>query len=74
MSTPPLTAEINNRVGVITLNRPDKLNALNNELLQLGINQLQTLARDPNIGAIIVTGAGKAFCAGGDLAVIETVA
>ena len=72
MSTPPLTSEINNRVGYITLNRPDKLNALNDEMLTLGIDQLQTFARDPDIGAIVVTGAGKAFCAGGDVSVMET--
>lgn len=57
------------RVGVITLNRPDSLNALDVPML-LGMERaLSDLEGDPEIGAIVVTGAGdRAFMAGGDIA------
>jgi enoyl-CoA hydratase len=56
-------------IVVLTLNRPDKLNALNAELLgELDVS-LAELARDPSIGCAILTGAGeKAFAAGADIA------
>src|SRR5919198_2749515 len=55
-------------VGVVTLNRPEKLNALNRELVrQLG-EALSALDDDESIGAIVLTGAGeRAFSAGGDM-------
>jgi enoyl-CoA hydratase len=51
------------------LNRPEKLNALNQHLLEELQNALQELDEDPEIGAIVITGAGeRAFSAGGDMA------
>ncbi len=62
-----IIANIQNRVATLTLNRPDKLNALNKELLSQSIEVLHRWAADPEVGAIVVTGAGRAFCAGGDV-------
>ena len=57
-------------VATLTLNRPDKLNALNTELAVALNEALGRLATDKNIHAVILTGAVRAFCAGGDLAEI----
>ena len=55
----------------LTLNRPDKRNALNAALCHALVNALEDAARDPAVGAILLTANGKAFCAGMDLAEIE---
>jgi 2-(1,2-epoxy-1,2-dihydrophenyl)acetyl-CoA isomerase len=62
-----ILTEVRDRVATLTLNRPDKLNALSGELLEQSIAALKEWKRDPEIGAIVVTGAGRAFCAGGDV-------
>jgi len=67
MTHQPLQTHTENRVGFITLNRPDRLNALTEEMLLLGIETLKGFATDPSIGAIVITGAGRAFCAGEDM-------
>ncbi len=70
-STSPVIRETR-RGSVITLmmNRPDKLNALNNEL-STALNQaLVRIAGDSSVHVVILTGAGRAFCAGGDLGAI----
>jgi methylglutaconyl-CoA hydratase len=55
-------------IGIVTLNRPDRMNAVNRELLQQLRSTIQELWADDSVRAIIVTGAGdKAFCAGADL-------
>ncbi|HEV8146357.1 MAG TPA: enoyl-CoA hydratase [Bryobacteraceae bacterium] len=64
---PDLLTEVRDRVATLTLNRPDKLNALNGEIIRGSIATLKDWARDPNVGAIVVTGTGRAFCAGGDV-------
>jgi 2-(1,2-epoxy-1,2-dihydrophenyl)acetyl-CoA isomerase len=55
--------------GIVTLvmNRPDRLNALNNELSTALNDALGRIAEDDSVRVVIVTGAGRAFCAGGDL-------
>jgi len=55
------------RVGVITLNDPDRRNALNLDLNAELISSLESLENDPETGALVITGAGNAFCAGADL-------
>jgi enoyl-CoA hydratase/carnithine racemase len=55
----------------LTLNRPDKRNALNAALCHALVTALDDAARDPAVGAILLTANGKAFCAGMDLAEIE---
>ena len=54
-------------VGLITLNRPDALNALNSKLLEELGEALLALDADADIGAIVVTGSEKAFAAGADI-------
>ncbi len=62
-----LHVEVAHRVATLTFNRPEKLNALSTELIQASILHLKAWALDPEVGAVIVTGAGRAFCAGGDV-------
>jgi 2-(1,2-epoxy-1,2-dihydrophenyl)acetyl-CoA isomerase len=54
-------------VAVITLNRPDSLNAMGGELMPLLAQHLRECATDPAVRAVVLTGAGRAFCAGGDV-------
>ena len=54
-------------VATITLNRPDKLNAWNAQLLAEVIRAVDEIGQDVTVRAVILTGAGRAFCAGGDL-------
>ena len=54
-------------VAVIRLNRPDKLNALNVELGRGLVHALLHASQDNSVRAVVMTGAGRAFCAGGDL-------
>ena len=54
-------------VATLTLNRPDRLNALSTPILDGLLKALPRLAADPAVGAIVLTGAGRAFCAGGDV-------
>jgi len=64
-STILLTKE--GKVATLTLNRPDKLNAWNAELIGEVAEAADELNKDDTVGAVILTGAGRAFCAGGDL-------
>lgn len=58
---------MDNNVALITLNRPDQFNAINRKLA-LEIKQVLELAKqDEQVRVLVITGAGKAFCAGGDL-------
>lgn len=57
-------------IATVTLNRPDKLNALTPELCQELIVALRTVSTDTAVRVIILTGAGRAFCAGADLTVL----
>jgi enoyl-CoA hydratase/carnithine racemase len=59
--------EISQGVLTITLNRPDRLNAFNTAMLQDLLDALDRADEDDNVRAIIVTGAGRGFCAGADL-------
>jgi len=55
------------RVVVLTFNRPEKLNALSGEMRTAYHRKLLELDQDDSVGAIVVTGAGRAFTAGMDL-------
>lgn len=71
MSSPILTeVDRDTRVATLTLNKPDKLNAFDRELVDAWADSLKKLSADRDVHAIVVTGAGKAFCAGGDLATL----
>lgn len=54
-------------VRIITLNRPDRLNALTGSIMAPLADACADAARDPSVGCVVVTGAGRGFCAGGDL-------
>lgn len=58
---------IEDGVAVLTLNRPDRLNALSQDMLAALRESLAGLAEDDAVGAIVITGAGRGFCAGGDV-------
>ncbi len=59
--------EIDDRVGVITLNRPEVMNAWNGQLSGDLDAALRWAIEDDRVGAVVITGAGRAFCAGADL-------
>jgi len=54
-------------VGIIQFNRPHRLNAINESLLKGFIHQLRVAKNDPGVRSVILTGSGRAFCAGEDL-------
>ena len=62
-----LLAETKGAVRVLTLNRPDKRNALNTELSRMLLEALRTADDDEAVRCVVLTGAGPAFCAGADL-------
>ena len=57
----------NQNVAIITLNRPKRLNAINRELLDGLIDSIEFARQDTEVVAVILTGSGRAFCAGEDL-------
>lgn len=60
------------RVAIITINRPDALNALNTTVAKEMLGALKEFDADPKIGAIIITGSEKAFAAGADIKEMST--
>jgi 2-(1,2-epoxy-1,2-dihydrophenyl)acetyl-CoA isomerase len=62
-----LIESVKDGVAILTLNRPDRLNALSVAMLDAMLEALPRLADDTNVGVVIVTGAGRGFCAGGDV-------
>lgn len=62
-----LLYEVRDRVATLTLNRPDKLNAFTSGMIDRWAWALEEAQRDAEVNAVIVTGAGRAFCAGGDV-------
>lgn len=74
MSDQHALLEVRDRVAILTFNRPDRLNALSPSMLETAIAALERWAVDPAIGCIVVTGAGRGFCAGGDVEVMHSSA
>ena len=70
MSESPILTDRHGRVGVISLNRPAQLNALNDALMDALGKALLDLDGDSDIGAMVITGSDKAFAAGADIAVM----
>ena len=68
--TEALLCRVEARVGVLTLNRPEARNALSLELKQALSRTIPLLETDPGVGCLLLTGAGGAFCAGGDTKVM----
>jgi enoyl-CoA hydratase len=71
MSYEFIKVERKERVGLITLNRPKQLNALNPQLMQELGKALREFDADEGIGAIVLTGSDKAFAAGADIGVMQ---
>lgn len=65
--TTQLLCEIRERVAVITLNRPEARNALSDHLTPALRRMIRERGEDDRVGALLITGAGSAFCAGGDV-------
>ena len=70
MSYETILVETKDKVGVITLNRPKALNALNDQLMDELGHALQQFDQDDAIGCIVLTGSEKAFAAGADIALM----
>lgn len=68
MAAPVLLREDRGAVALLTLNRPDKLNALSNDLIAALMDALDDIELDRAIRAVVITGAGRAFSAGADIA------
>jgi len=67
---PVVLQTVQDGIAVLVLNRPDRLNSLNSALA-IGLNDtLERIADDPSVRVVVLTGAGRAFCAGGDLSQI----
>lgn len=62
-----LIESLSGRVATLTLNRPDRLNALSTPMLEGLLEALPRLAADPQVAVVVLTGAGRGFCAGGDV-------
>jgi enoyl-CoA hydratase/carnithine racemase len=66
-----LTTRIEGRVALLTLNRPDKLNAMDAAMLSAMVRSLDEIELDPRLRAVVITGAGRAFSAGADIAAFQ---
>lgn len=67
MSTDPLTIERRGKVAILAMNRPQSRNALDRELIAALTSGIASIADDPEVRAVILTGSGGSFCAGADL-------
>ena len=66
-----LTMRTEGAVALLTLNRPDKLNALSNEMLEAIVGALDCIELNSALRAVVITGAGRAFSAGADIAAFQ---
>jgi len=65
--TNELLCVIRDRVAIITLNRPEVRNAMSDDLTPALRNMIKACGENPGVGALLLTGAGTAFCAGGNV-------
>jgi enoyl-CoA hydratase len=73
MAYDTITLSVADRIATVTVNRPDKLNALNNRVItELG-EAIDSARADRDVAGVIVTGAGRAFVAGADISELEQV-
>jgi methylglutaconyl-CoA hydratase len=70
---PKVLFSVDQSIARITLNRPDKRNALNDELVSEFKDALNTAAQNETVRVVLVTGAGKDFCSGADLASLQRI-
>ncbi|MFH1602960.1 MAG: enoyl-CoA hydratase-related protein [Pseudomonadota bacterium] len=62
-----LLYDVQDRIATLTLNRPERLNALGGTLREDLYDAVTRSANDPNVGVLVITGAGRGFCSGGDV-------
>lgn len=67
MAYEALIYDVKDRIATLTLNRPDRLNALNDVLRDDMYDAVTKAAADPEVRVLVVTGAGRGFCSGGDV-------
>ena len=73
MSDPLVIAETHGATVVLTLNRPEALNALNGTIMDQLARALEQADADPTIRAVVITGSDRAFCAGADISELDGV-
>ena len=67
MTDAPLLYDVQGHVATMTLNRPEKMNAFNTEMLDLWQEAILNAHNDPGVRVVIVTGSGRGFCSGADV-------
>ena len=67
----PLLIDVSEGIATLTFNRPEKLNALSPDMIAQTIAALERFASDPDVGCIVLTGAERGFCAGGDVSAMN---
>ena len=65
--TDELLYDVKDKIATLTLNRPEKMNAFTGPMIDLWAWALNEAQHDPDVNVVVVTGSGKAFCAGGDV-------
>ena len=65
--------EVSDGLATVTLNRPERLNAWNAEMEVAYFDRLEDAAADPDVKVIVVTGAGRGFCAGADMEALQAI-
>jgi 2-(1,2-epoxy-1,2-dihydrophenyl)acetyl-CoA isomerase len=65
--TDTVRIEVDEHVGIITFTRPERRNALHDEMYAPMMDAIENFAADPEVGCVVITGDGSAFCAGGDV-------
>lgn len=70
-STTRIEIEQDGPIATVALNRPEVLNAIDDDMRAEFIEALETVSRDPSVRAVVITGRGRAFCAGGDVAAMR---
>lgn len=65
--TDPLLFTVADHIATLTLNRPERRNAFNDEMIDRWVAALEECGQRPDIRVVVVTGAGRAFCSGGDI-------
>jgi enoyl-CoA hydratase/carnithine racemase len=68
MTQPLVTYAADDRIGIVTLNRPDKLNAISHDLKRQLVDRLREADRDPATSVVVLRAEGRSFCAGYDIA------
>src|SRR5713226_7153349 len=67
MATDHLLSELRDGILTLTMNRPEKLNAMSAEMMNALVDELTRASQDAKVGCVVLTGAGRGFCAGGDV-------